>query len=352
MISELSLSLLETLCAAPGISGFEEPVARVLSNYLRQQGVDNQTDRMGNLVAHVPGAGPRVLLVAHMDEVGFIVRKVEREGFLRLERIGGAAVQALAGEHVIISTQNSPLPGVVGIVPPHLKAEAVADGLASMYVDAGFRSKAEAESCGVEVGSPVCYAPRFQRLQNSLAAKALDDRAGCALLAQLAAECKAAGALACDLYLGFVVQEENVLVGGVPLMDAIQPDWVLGVDATLTYDSPEFNQPYAEVSLGKGPAIKIMDHIRGRGQGLIVHPVLRRHIETVAGKANIALQREVAVGISTAVAPLPFQRAATPTAAISFPLRYSHSPAEVADLDDLNQMLHWLHCIVADPWKG
>jgi putative aminopeptidase FrvX len=349
--SELSLTLLETLCAAPGISGFEQPVAAALGAYLGQQGVECQVDRVGNLLAHVPGSGPRVLLVAHMDEVGFVVRKIERDGFLRLERVGGSAVQALAGEHVIISGDSGPVPGVVGIVPPHLKGEASTDGLGSMYVDAGFRSKAAALECGVQVGSPVCYNPRFQKLQNCVAAKALDDRAGCALLAQLAAEVKNGGA-ACDLYLGFVVQEENVLVGGMPLLNVAQPDWVLGVDATLTYDSPDFNHPYSEVALGDGPAIKIMDHIRGRGQGLIAHPMLRRHIETVAKQANLPLQREVAVGISTAVAPMPFQRVATPTAAVSFPLRYSHSPAEVADLGDLHQTLQLLHGIVADPWPG
>jgi putative aminopeptidase FrvX len=351
MDKPLSLSLLENLCAATGASGFEAPVAQALADFLDGQGVACKLDRVGNLVAHLAGDGPRVLLVAHMDEVGFIVRKVEANGFLRLERVGGSAVQAAPGQYLTFSGERGPVAGVVGMLPPHLQAQGTPEGLAGMYVDIGAGCSAQVQEMGILVGTPAVYAPRFQVMQNCVAAKALDDRAGCALLAQLAGML-AGQELPCDLTLAFVVQEENVLTGARPVADDHQPDWVLGVDATLTYDTPELTSAYADLSLGLGPAIKIMDHIRGRGQGLIAHPALRRHIEDTARQAGIALQREVAVGISTAVAPLPFSSAGIPTAAISFPLRYSHSPAEVASLDDLNQTLHLLHRIVMDPWVG
>lgn len=347
----LSLSLLENLCAAPGVSGFEEPVARVLGSYLGQFQVECQQDRVGNLTARIPGEGPRVLLVAHMDEIGFIVRKVEKGGFLRLERVGGAAVDAMPGQHLLLAGEHGSVPGVVGILPPHLKSEKKLPGLDSLYVDVGARSPEHAAKMGIMVGTPAVYAPRFQAMQGCVAAKALDDRAGCALLAQLGGMA-ARGGLPCDLSLAFVVQEENVLVGAQPVVREFEPDWILGVDATLTFDTPELDYAYADTGLGKGPAVKIMDHIRGRGQGLIAHPALRRHIENTASQAGLPLQREVAVGISTAVAPLPFQNAGIPTAAVSFPLRYSHSPAEVADLKDLNTTLELLYHVLTNPWMG
>ncbi len=346
----LPLSLLEDLCAAPGVSGFEAPAAQRIQAYLGAHHVDCQIDRVGNLVARLPGEGPRVLLVAHMDEVGFIVRKVEAAGFLRLERIGGSAVYAMPGQHLLFYGETGLVPGVVGMTPPHLSGS-TPEGIAAIYVDAGARSAEEALALGLDVGTPAVYQPRFQQLQGCVAAKALDDRGGCALLAQLAV-LLAGKRLPCDLTLAFVVQEENVLTGARPVAAATGPDWVLGVDATLTYDTPDLSAQYADLSLGKGPAIKIMDHIRGRGQGLVAHPALRKHLEAVAARAGIALQREVAVGISTAVSPLPFTASGIPTAAVSFPLRYSHSPAEVASMGDLNQTLALLHHIVMDPWTG
>lgn len=347
----LSLTLVENLCAASGVAGFEEPVRQVLSGYLKQAGVEFRHDRVGNLVAHVPGEGPRVLLVAHMDEIGFMVRKVEQDGFVRLERIGGAALETLPGQHLIFDSERGPVPGVVGMVPPHLQSSGKSTGLAGIYVDVGARSREQVSQMGIVVGTPAVYAPRFQVMQGCVSAKALDDRAGCALLAQLAGMA-AASALPCDLSLAFVVQEENVLVGAQPVVHDLQPDWILGVDATLTYDTPELDFTYSDVHLGGGPAVKIMDHIRGRGQGLVAHPALRCHIESTAQQAGLPLQREVAVGISTAVSPLPFQNAGIPTAAVSFPLRYSHSPAEVADISDLNRTLSLLYHVLTNPWMG
>lgn len=347
----LSLSLLESLCAASGVAGFEEPVARVLAGYLEQAGVACRQDRVGNLIARVPGEGPRVLLVAHMDEVGFMVRKVEKDGFVRLERVGGAALETLPGQHLMFAGEGGPVTGVVGMVPPHLQTAGKSAGLASIYVDLGARSREQVAKMGITVGTVAVYAPRFQVMQGCVSAKALDDRAGCALLAQLAGMA-AAGSLPCDLSLAFVVQEENVLVGAQPVVHDLQPDWILGVDATLTYDTPELDSTYADMRLGDGPAVKVMDHIRGRGQGLVAHPALRCHIENTAQQAGLPLQREVAVGISTAVSPLPFQNAGFPTAAVSFPLRYSHSPAEVADVSDLNRTLSLLYHVLTNPWTG
>ncbi|MCX6078323.1 MAG: M42 family metallopeptidase [Chloroflexi bacterium] len=345
------LSDLENLCAAQGVSGFEAAVADVIRHCFSRRGIQTRSDKIGNLIAHLPGKGPRVLLVAHLDETGYLVRKILPDGFLQLERVGGAAWNVLAGQHVQIWTDSGLIPGVVGVTPPHIAPGGAPADLGRLFVDIGVRTQANALALGIEIGSPVTCKPVFQVLQGRVAAKALDDRAGCALLVHLAEEIFGSE-LACDLYLAFVVQEENLLVGAQPVAFDLQPDWILGVDATLTYDTPDLGSSYSEVGLGKGPAIKIMDHIRGRGQGFIAHVGLRRHLEHLAQVDNIPLQREIATGISTAAAPLPFVNAGFPVAAVSFPLRYSHSPSEVADLEDLNQTLNLLLAAVHFPWPG
>lgn len=348
---DVFLSDLENLCAAQGISGFEAPAAEAIKGCFNRMGIQSRLDKVGNLIVHLPGHGPRVLLVAHLDETGYIVRKILADGFLQLERVGGAAWPALIGQHVQVWTETGQVPGVIGMTPPHIAAGAVPADLGKLFVDIGVRSLSDAQTLGIEIGNPLTCKPIFQVMQRRVSAKALDDRAGCALLVHLAEQLLGTE-LNCDLYLAFVVQEENLLVGAQPVVFNIEPDWILGLDATLTYDTPDLGSAYSDVALGKGPAIKIMDHIRGRGQGFISHLELRKHIEYLAREEQIPLQREIATGISTAVAPLPFTQAGYPVAALSFPLRYSHSPAEVADLDDLSQTLDLLLAIVRSPWLG
>jgi len=342
---------LENLCASQGVSGFESPVTDVILRCFQRKNIETRVDKIGNLIAHVPGNGPRVLLLAHLDEPGYLVRKILPDGFLQVERVGGAAWNALAGQHVIIQTEQGEVPGVVGLTPPHIAAGEMPADIGKLFVDIGARSLLGAQSLGVEIGSPVTCKPLFQVFQGQVAAKSLDDRAGCALLVHLAEEV-ANSELPCDLYLAFVVQEENLLLGAQPVAFDLKPDWILGVDATLTYDTPDLGNDYSDVSLGLGPAVKIMDHIRGRGQGFIAHTGLRRHIERLAEAECIPLQREIAIGITTAAAPLPFVNSGFPVAAISFPLRYSHSPAEVANLKDLEQTLHLLLAVVRSPWAS
>jgi putative aminopeptidase FrvX len=196
----------------------------------------------------------------------------------------------------------------------------------------------------------VTFRPAFEALNGRLASKALDDRLGCFILLQLAHRLQAHPAQ-CEVLLAFVTQEETRLQGAVPVASHLRPDWALGLDATLSFDTPDLPNGQTEVRLGGGPAIKIMDHLRGMGLGFVPHLGLRRHIEAVAAAVDIPLQREVVIGLSTAAAPLPFLGAGLPVAAVSFPLRYSHSPVEVADAGDADATLQLLEAVVRSPWK-
>ncbi len=347
----LDLSILAELCEKPGLPGFEGPVASYLAGCLHARGIDARTDRIGNVIAHLPGNGPRAMLVAHMDEVGLLVRKIHAGGFLAVERLGGASPHALPGKRVLVWTDHGPLPGVVSAIPMHLIPDVPQPPLAGMHVDLGVRSQAEAEALGVEVGLPVTFAPSFDCINHCIASKSLDDRLGCFLLLELAARLRAQ-ACPCDLWLVFVVQEENILDAGVPAANAIQPDWALGVDATLAFDTPDLPNGQNQVALGAGTVVRVMDRVRTTGQGLIAHQGLRKHLESLAKSAGIPFQREVIIGLSTAATPLAFIVTGIPSAALSFPLRYSHAAIEVADLDDIRATADLLECAVRSPWEG
>ncbi len=354
MTSWRGADLLAALCAAPGIAGHEGQVAEVVSSQLSAHSINYSTDRLGNVVAHLSAANsgaPRVLIFAHMDEVGYMVRKIDADGFLYIERVGGASAQALPGHRLQLWTEAGPLPGVAGVLPQHIANEANAVEHARTYVDIGARSRADAQKMGVEVGCPVTYQPTCVEFNGLVTGKALDDRLGCLLLLQLA-EALQADPPSDDVYLAFVVQEETRLRGAMPVAYSLKPDWAIGLDGTLAFDTPDPIDRQTDLRLGGGPAIKVMDHLRGQGQGFIPHLGLRKHIEHVAREHGIALQREVVIGLSTAAAPLPFMMGGLPVAAVSFPLRYSHAPVEVADVADADAALDLLRAVIRQPWRS
>lgn len=351
--SEFDWDLLAQLTALPGVSGFEEPVRHFIAQRLQQIDVPFQIDSLGNLVAHIPGNGPRVLFVAHTDEVGHVVSKVRSDGYLSIERIGGVSATALSGQAVQVWTANGFLPGVVGVYPQHLERLDPEPLQRRPFVDIGTRSREEALSCGVKVGAVVTYAPNFTRLnQRLIRSKALDDRVGCYLLLQLATQCREKHAPV-DLFLAFTVQEESNLRGAVPVTRAVAPQYIIGLDITLAFDTPDLVPlEQSEVALGKGPALKVMDHLPGSLYGTIAHPGLRAHIESIATTRNIPLQYEVVMGLTTSISPLAFVETDIAAIGLSIPSRYNHSPVEVVSFDDIVAAGRLLQELVASPWPA
>jgi endoglucanase len=206
--------------------------------------------------------------------------------------------------------------------------------LIDCYVDIGASSKEEAEKMGVQVGDVLTWAGSFQQLNRSLVSgKALDDRLGCSILITLARQL-AGQKLPVDLYLMFVVREEVALDAGLPMISSINPDIVIGIDGTLTFDTPDIAGSQSDVFLGKGPVLKWMDAIRGKAATFLPDLELNRSIQLLAERKKIPLQHEVMTGLSTAATPVPYSAQGIRTAALSFPLRYHHTPIECADLGD------------------
>ena len=349
----MSLSArLERLMAVPGLSGHEDRVRRAIAADLDAIGVAHRSDRLGNLVAGFPGAGPKVLLFTHMDQLGFVVRRIEDDGFLRLERLGGVPERALAAQQVVVALgEGRDLPGVIAskshhATTPDEKYRVVR--LPDLYVDCGFETRAEAEAAGIAIGAPVVYAPGAVRIgRHRLAGPAVDDRAGCAVLlgvAEVLAGQERGGA---EVHLGFTVQEEFNLRGAQPLAQALLPEIAIQVDLMLASDTPDIGER-GEMRLGAGPGISLYSfHGRGTLNGVIPHPAMVRLFEDAAGAEGIALQRSAQTGVLTDLSHVQLVGEGVAAIDLGFPMRYSHSAREVVDLRDLDALVRLLTAALA-----
>jgi putative aminopeptidase FrvX len=298
-------------------------------------------------MATIPGdpSRPSVMIFTHMDQLGFIVRKVEANGLIRLERLGGVPERALPAQAVVLSTDRGDVNGVIAnkshhATTPDEKYRVVP--YAELYVDAGFTSAAEAEAAGVRVGTPVTYAPRVLPLQGTrLAGTSVDDRAGCAVLLALAAARK--GKPGPTLHLVWSVQEEYNLRGVLPAATALTPDIALQIDLLLACDTPDM-AGRGEVALGGGPGISLYSfHGRGTLNGVIPHPALVRLMEDAAAGAGLPLQRSAHTGALTDLSYIQFMGPeGVACLDVGFPMRYSHSALEVVDTDDLAALVQLL----------
>ena len=341
-MDDLDIGLLAELCGAPGLAGRESRVAEIIRKALPSSSWELHSDNLGNLIAHLPGDGREVMLVAHMDEVGLIVRRITPDGYMLVERLGGMSVRALPGSRLDLWTKNGPISAQAGILPAHLDNRDSLD-LSDIYIDIGVSSREAAERMGVRVGDGLTWsAPLEQQGDHHVICKALDDRLGCLILIALAQRVLTRQP-ECDLTLAFVVQEETSLMGGVPVVNSVLPDIVIGVDGTLAFDTPDLQGEGSDIRLGAGPAIKLMDAIRGKTGSFVPDWGLAEKIRELAEQNDIPLQVEVAVGLSTAVTPLPFVGQGIRTAALSIPIRYHHTPIETADVHDALNLLELLY---------
>lgn len=338
MMERIAEDLL-ALMMIPGLSGHEDRVRLAIRARLEAEGIACNTDVMGNLSTYFQGDGPKVLLFAHMDQLGFIVRKIRSDGLLRLERLGGVPERALAAQEVLVCVgDGADIPGIIGNKSHHAtrpdEKYAVVP-YADLYVDCGFASQAQAEAAGVRIGAPVVYAPRATRLaHNRIAGTSVDDRAGCAVLMELARRLKSRRKGA-PIHLVFSVQEEFNLRGVLPLARSIEPDIAIQIDLMLTSDTPDMAER-GEMVLGGGPGISLYSfHGRGTLNGVIPHPALARLFDETAAAAKIPLQRSAQTGVLTDLSYVQLVGAGVASVDVGFPLRYSHSAREVCDLGDL-----------------
>ena len=341
------------LMMIPGLSGHEDRVRRYLRARLDDLGIASRSDRLGNLIATIEGdpGAPSVMLFAHMDQLGFVVRKVEADGFLRVERLGGVPERALPSQAVLLCVgEGRDLPGVLAnkshhATTPEEKYRVVP--YSELYIDIGLASADAVEAAGVRIGTPVIYRPQVIALADDrLAGTSVDDRAGCAAILELAGMLKEKQGLP-NLHLVFSVQEEFNLRGALPAAQVLQPDIAIQLDLILATDAPDMGGR-GDVALGGGPAISLYSfHGRGTLNGVIPHPAMARLFEETARAESLPLQRSAHIGALTDLSYVQHIGEGVASIDLGFPIRYSHSSLEVCDLNDLEGLVRLLAAALA-----
>lgn len=339
-IGATQLRLLERLCNAAGVAGDEGEVRKLVMEEIAPYVSDMRVDTMGNVLAIRQGSGaqrPRVMLAAHMDEVGFMIVQDEENGIFRFETIGGIEARRLVGKPVVIGSQR--VPGVIGAKPIHLStAEERSHPLSldELRIDVSPDNASK-----VKVGDWATFAMSFTRIGPSLCAKALDDRLGVATLVELVKNSPPN----IDLLAAFTVQEEAGARGARIAAYALDPHIGIALDCTPAHDLPLWNagqcDPPADcpenarynTRLGAGPAIYVVD------SSTISDPRLVRHFIETAEALGIPYQIRQPGGGGTDAGSIHKQRGGIPSISISAPGRYLHTAASICRLEDWKNML-------------
>lgn len=333
--------LVTDLMLIPGLSGYEGRVRRRLAAALGDLGIVSRSDRMGNLIATLEGEAdaPTAMVFAHMDQLGFVVRKIEANGSIRVERVGGVPEKALPAQAVLF--QIGPGRDVAGVVAtkshhattPEEKYRVLP--YTELSIDAGFSSAAEAAAAGIAVGTPVVYAPRALELAHDrIAGTSLDDRAACAVLVEVARALRQRES-GPTVHIVFTVQEEFNLRGAVTAAQVLVPDIAIQLDLVLATDTPDMSAR-GDVALGAGPAMSLYSfHGRGTLNGTIPHPALVALFERASAEERLALQRSAHIGALTETSYVQLVGQGVASIDLGFPCRYTHSALEVCDLNDL-----------------
>jgi putative aminopeptidase FrvX len=329
---------LKALMLVPGVSGHEERIQAAIRERLALQ---TWTDTLGNLCATMPGDGPAVMLFTHMDQLGLIVRKVEDYGLIRVHRLGGIPEKALTAQEVVICAKSGDIAAIVGMKSHHAtRPEEKYKVLPAteIYLDAGFSSKAEAEAAGVLIGTPVAYRPHVVELAGGrIAGTSIDDRAGCAVLLNVARALAVRDA-GPPVHIVFATQEEFNLRGALVAAQALKPAIAIQVDLMMASDTPDMDH-LGEMQMGGGPAISLYSfHGRGTLNGVLPHPALVELFEAAADAERLPLQRSAQIGVLTDNSYVQLVGEGVAAVDVGFPMRYSHGPREMVQISDLEAL--------------
>lgn len=336
--------------AAP--AGNEDRLTAAVVDHLRLRGLEPVVDRLGQVAVSLGAGidGPSVLVTAHLDELGLVVRGIDPDGMLRVHRLGGMPERVLPGERLVVHTGAGDIPAVVGLKSHHLtptEEKYVARPATDLYLDIGAGDARRASSAGIRIGDPVTYAPVWtDLLDGRFAGKSLDDRLGvAALLAWL--DRLVATPPRQRLTVAFTTQEEFNVRGTLALVARFAPDIVVNVDIAPASDTPDLAGQGA-VRLGGGPTLsRLSFHGRGTLGGLIPHPALVRAVEAAATDAAVNIQLDAMVGVITDAAFVTMATAEGIAAVgVGIPVRYTHSPVETAQLSDVTGCVDLLSCLV------
>lgn len=311
--------ILDKLYTVKSPSGFEGEISKVISEIAKDAGLKYYTDAMGNLIVHRKGSGKKCLIDAHMDTIGFLATFIDEKGFVRFGSLGGFDVPDL--HNVPVEFLN----GTQGVISYEQKTSLKDRKISSMFIDIGAKNEEEAKK-SVLPGDAAVYAGGLRELTNGkISAPYLDNRLGVAIALYAISSLKETEY---DVYAAFTVQEEVGLRGAKTAAYGIDADFALVIDVTDSCDTPGFDG-FGEVKMSEGAAIKIMD------RAAIAHPAIVSALCETAEKENIKYTRDIITIGGTDAGSIHTTRGGIPTGGISVPVRYIHSPCEVADMSDV-----------------
>ncbi|UCF10201.1 MAG: M42 family metallopeptidase [Candidatus Bipolaricaulota bacterium] len=339
--------LLATLSDAFGVSGFEDEIRERIAETIKPYADEIVVDPLGNLLATRRGRSEKTLMLdAHMDEIGFLVKWVDEAGYLRVAPIGGWDPRTLPTHRVVIHTRPGEVRhGVIGAAPPHILTEEQrksAPKIEDLFLDVGATSAEDVADLGIRIGDPLTIHYPFAELRDGyVTGKAFDDRAGCAVLLETARHL-AERDLDLTTVFAFVIGEEVGLRGARTAAHRIAPDLAVAVEGTIGADMPGIKAENQPVRLRKGPALTVADRT------IIVSRALLAHIEEIAARNDIPYQYKLPAYGGTDAGAIHITGGGIPSAVVSVPCRYVHSPTSTLHMEDLENTARLVCAITED----
>lgn len=318
-----------TLCVSP--SGRENAVRDIIQAELKDVCDEIYTDTLGNLICHKKGNGKKLMLAAHMDEIGFMVTYIDDKGFLRFSTIGGVAKYNTVNSSIEFKN------GIKGKISYENKENPTSVNFDKMYMDIGASDKNEANSF-VQIGDMAVYSGNFELIGRKIMAKSLDDRSGCWALIRAMQNF---GSSQNDIYAVFTAQEEVGLRGAKTSANLINPHMAVAIDVSNVGDTPESIE--LNLELGQGPAVKLKD------ASFIIHESVKEFLLYCAKESNIPYQIEAANVGGTDAGAIHLSGGGIASGTISIPTRYIHSANEVIDKTDLENTAKLIQKVIETP---
>lgn len=327
--------LLKKILEASGISGYEKEIAAIMKSELGKVCDKVEIDTFGNVIARKGKGKKKIMLAAHMDEIGLLVKYITKDGYLNFIKVGGIDDRILLGKKVIIKGRNGDVQGIIGSKPPHLQRDEERKQTVKyedMFIDIGSKSREDAEK-RVAVADAVIFDTGCGQLHGNLYyGKAIDNRIGCYALIKIMEKLR----VPAEVYAVATVQEEVGLKGARTASFKIDPQFAIAIDTTVAGDTPGIKETESSLKLGHGVAITVLE---ASGRGVIVSEQVRELFMDAAKKNKIKYQLDVIEGGMTDGAIIYMNREGIPTGVLSIPTRYVHAPTGVFNIEDVNSAI-------------
>jgi putative aminopeptidase FrvX len=338
-------NLLKELTEAPGVSGYESPIRSIVRNHLKNYG-DLSQDKIGSVICRKEGSSstPRVMLAGHMDEIGFMVKQITPEGFIKFLPLGGWFDQVLLGQRVTIQSSKGEVVGVIGAKPPHLLPADERDKVVKrkdMYIDIGASSQSEVEAAGIHLGDSIVPRSDFVTLSNgkTYLSKAFDDRVGVAMVISVFKELqqkKHPNAV----YGVATVMEEVGLRGATTSVRAVDPDVAFVLESDIAGDVPGIKPEESSVKLGQGPTMLLYD------TRMIPNHRLKEFVLETAKQIEVSIQLSSIEGGATDGAEIHLHGIGVPTVVIGVAARHIHSHSSIVHRQDYDSAIKLLTALI------